>query len=80
MATIQVRNIPEDVHRVYQARAIAAGMSLQEYVLAELMRNARRRTPAELVREAADRMRTEGEHGWAHTPAARVLRTERDRH
>jgi hypothetical protein len=55
-------------------------MSLQEYVLAELMRNARRRTPAELVREAADRMRTEGEHGWAHTPAARVLRTERDRH
>ena len=40
MATIQIRNVPEPVHRIYRARATAAGMSLQEYILAELVNNA----------------------------------------
>ena len=40
MATIQIRNVPERVHRIYRARAAAAGMSLEEYILAELEQNA----------------------------------------
>ena len=31
MATIQVRNIPEDVHRVYRMRAAEAGQTRLEY-------------------------------------------------
>jgi plasmid stability protein len=32
MATIQIRNVPDDVHRVYRRRAAEAGMSLQEFL------------------------------------------------
>jgi len=63
MATIQVRNVPDDVHRTYQVRAAAAGMSVQEYLLAELTRNARLRTPAELVAEVDSRMASKGATG-----------------
>ena len=31
---MQIKNIPEDVHRVYRRRAAEAGQSLQEYMLA----------------------------------------------
>ena len=34
--TIQIRNVPEKVHRTLKARAAEAGMSLSEYLLAEL--------------------------------------------
>jgi plasmid stability protein len=40
MATIQIRNVPDEVHRVYQVRAAAAGMSLRVYIRLELVRNA----------------------------------------
>ena len=36
MATIQIRDVPEDVHRTLRTRAAAAGQSLQEYLLEEL--------------------------------------------
>lgn len=78
MATIQVRNVPDDVHRTLRARAAAAGMSLQEYVLAELERNAATRTPAELVAEVEARMRDEGRDGYAHVSAAAIIRQDRD--
>ena len=51
MATIQVRNIPEDVHRVYRVRAATAGQSLQEYLRAHLVATAAMATPAEIVAE-----------------------------
>jgi plasmid stability protein len=80
MATIQIRNVPEDVHRVYQTRAVAAGMSLQEYLLAELARTAALRTPAELVAEVERRMRLEGRDGFAEVSAAQVIRADRASH
>ncbi|MGH3941667.1 MAG: FitA-like ribbon-helix-helix domain-containing protein [Pseudonocardiaceae bacterium] len=46
MATIQIRDVSDGVHRIYQQRAALAGMSLQEYLRAELTRNARTRTGA----------------------------------
>ena len=36
MATIQIRDVPEDVHRTLRSRAAANGQSLQEYLLEEL--------------------------------------------
>ena len=34
--TIQVRNVPDDVHRKAKARAARAGLSLSDYLLREL--------------------------------------------
>ena len=80
MATIQIRNVPETVHRVYQARAAAAGMSLQEYLRTELIQNAQLRTPSELVAEVERRMAAEGAEGFAHISAAAVIRADRASH
>jgi hypothetical protein len=78
--TIQIRNVPEAVHRVYQSRAAAAGMSLQEYVLAELIRTAALRTPADLVDEVAERIRIEGPEGFSRVSSAQVVRVDRESH
>jgi antitoxin FitA len=80
MATIQIRNVPEDVHRRYQLRATAAGMSLQEYLLAELKRNADLRSPAELVGDVEERMRTEGDEGLSRLSAAAMVQADRRTH
>ena len=48
MGLIQIRGVPEDVHRTLKARAAAQGTSLSDYVLHEVTRVARTPTPAEL--------------------------------
>jgi plasmid stability protein len=47
---LQVRDLPDDVHRTLKARAAASGQSLSEYVRGVLARNAARPTPEELAR------------------------------
>lgn len=44
---IQVRNVPEVLHRTLKARAATAGMSLSDYLLGELREIAERPTMAE---------------------------------
>lgn len=44
---IQVRNVPETLHRSLKARSAMAGMSLSDYLLGELEEIARRPTLAE---------------------------------
>jgi len=56
MGLIQIRNVPEDVHRTLKARAAAQGTSLSDYVLTEVTRLARTPTPDEL--DARIRART----------------------
>ena len=80
MATIQVRKVPEEVHRTYRIRAAAAGMSLQEFLLAELERNAHLRSPAELVAEVEARIRVDGVMGLAASSSAPLVRADRDGH
>lgn len=46
---VQIRDVPEDVHRALKARAAMAGVSLSEYVRRVLVREASRPTPAELA-------------------------------
>lgn len=48
MALIQVRNVPDDVHRTLKSRAALAGVSLSDLVLAEITRAAGTPTPGEL--------------------------------
>jgi len=48
MGLIQIRNVPEDVHRTLKARAAAEGTSLSDYILREVTRVARTPTPGEL--------------------------------
>lgn len=55
-------------------------MSLQEYLLGELTRGARMRTPAELVAEVERRMRTEGSDGLASASSADLVRADRESH
>jgi hypothetical protein len=38
MPSITIRNVPEDTHEELASRAAASGMSLQEYLRAELIR------------------------------------------
>jgi plasmid stability protein len=44
---IQVRNVPEALHRSLKSRAVMAGMSLSDYLLGELREIAERPTLAE---------------------------------
>jgi len=45
---IQVRNVPDALHRTLKARAAMSGMSLSDYLLQELREVAERPTLAEL--------------------------------
>ena len=49
MATIQVRDVPEDVAQTYRRRARASGKSLQSYMREKLIALARRRDKAEVM-------------------------------
>jgi len=44
---IQVRDVPEDLHRTLKARAAREGMSLSDYIKGELARLAARPTMLE---------------------------------
>jgi len=52
---IQVRNVPDDVHRTLKARAAAAGMSLSDYVKQDLEAAAARPTLEEIDARATER-------------------------
>ena len=46
---IQVRDVPDEVHRKLKARAAREGVSLSEYLRTELQRVAESPTPEELL-------------------------------
>jgi plasmid stability protein len=71
---IQVRNVPDALHRTLKARAAMAGMSLSDYLLAEMREIAERPT----MNEMRERLRRR-ESVVLSIPAARVIREERDR-
>jgi plasmid stability protein len=49
MKTIQIRNVPDDVHQALRIRAAASGVSLSDYALEELARATERPTVAEVL-------------------------------
>ena len=46
---IQIRNVPDELHRELKSRAALAGMSLSDYLLQELQRSASRPSREELL-------------------------------
>ena len=70
---IQIRNVPDALHRRFKVRAAEAGMSLSDYLLADLKRAAERPTPAEL----RERLRSRAPVSLSE-PAAAAVRAERD--
>jgi antitoxin FitA len=45
---IQIRNVPDDLHRELKMRAAAAGMSMSDYIKRELRRKNRKSTIREI--------------------------------
>ena len=70
---IQLRNVPDGLHRKLKARAAVEGMSLSDYLLAEARRLAERPTVAELRERLAGRERV-----VPSLRPARAVREERD--
>ncbi|MGI8663182.1 MAG: FitA-like ribbon-helix-helix domain-containing protein [Acidimicrobiales bacterium] len=74
MPSIQVKDVPVDVHAKLRKRAAAAGQSLQEYLLAQLVEDAKTPTTDEVLDRAGGR--AGGRAGFK--AAAKVVRADRD--
>jgi antitoxin FitA len=74
MPSIQVKDVPDEVHSVLRRRAAAAGQSLQEYLLAHLTEEATTPTLEELFEQVGQR--TGGRFTAADAVAA--VRADRD--
>ena len=70
---IQLRNVPDALHRSLKARAAIAGMSLSDYLLAEIKEIAERPTLAELRKRLHKRKPVAVE-----LDSARLVREERE--
>jgi plasmid stability protein len=70
---IQVRNVPDTLHRQLKARAALAGQSLSEYLLGIIGRAAERATPEEMRARLGERATVE-----VSEPPAEAVRAERE--
>jgi plasmid stability protein len=70
---IQIRNVPDALHRKLKARAAAAGRSLSDYLLAEIGRIAALPTREEMLARIHSRSRV-----TLKIPAPVVIRQERE--
>ncbi len=73
MTMIQIRNVPEDIHRKLKVRAATQGLSLSEYLLREIAKVAARPTLEDVISEI--------QKAGSVTPAedaATAVRAERD--
>jgi plasmid stability protein len=75
MPTIQIKNVPEDVHRTLRARAAANGQSLQAYLLARLVAEAQE----EPLNAWLDRIEERSGGSLPFEFAVEAIREERDR-
>jgi hypothetical protein len=73
MANIQIRGVPDDVHRRLKSQAALAGQSLNEYLLARITDVARMPTVPELLERISEREPYRG------PSSAGVIREERDK-
>ena len=72
--SIQIRGVPDDVHRTLRARAAGTGQSLSDYLLGEITRLAERPPVADVLLRATQRS------GGASVDAVvDAVRTGRDR-
>ena len=72
---VQIRNVPDDLHRKLKARAATEGMSLSDYLLSEMrtlaaqptwreyLERLHERTPVQVRRSPASLIRSERDSG-----------------
>lgn len=77
MGHIQIRNVPEDVHRTLKSRAATRGMSLSEFLLAEVTELAEHPSLEELVARIRSRPMIRSE--VSNAELIRQARAERER-
>ncbi len=70
---VQIRNVPDEVHRKLKARAALAGMSISEYLLRDIERSLERPTREELLERLRSRQRVE-----LSEPVAAAVAAERE--
>jgi antitoxin FitA len=70
---VQIRNVPDALHRKLKVRAAETGQTLSDYLLAELERLAARPTRDQMLARLHSRKRV-----TLKTPAAEIIREERD--
>ena len=70
---IQLRNVPDDLHRLLKARAALEGMSLSDYLLTEIRCSAERPTLGELRERLHQRIPVVPD-----VPPAEIIRKLRD--
>lgn len=73
VANVQIRGLPEDVHRRLKSQAALSGQSLNEFLLARMREIAR--TPT--IHELAERIRSRAAYEGPSTAA--IVRRDRDR-
>ena len=73
MAALQLRDVPDDVHRELKVRAARAGQSLSDYALAVLKTHTATPTFAEIAERIALRAGVE-----PSTSVGELIRAERD--
>ena len=71
--SIQIRSVPDDVHRELSVRAATAGTSLSDYLRGELGRIAAQPPVADVLRRASER-----HGGVAGAAIVEAVRRERD--
>ncbi len=71
---VQLRNVPDELHRLLKSRAALAGMSLSDYLIRELKKTAARPSTEELLRRLETRRVVE-----PSVSPARAVREERER-
>lgn len=72
---IQLRNVPDSLHRKLKSRAALSGMSLSDYLIAEIRLNAERPTVSEIRQRLAQRVSIQ-----PSISPAEAVRRERDQH
>lgn len=70
---IQMRNVPDELHRTLKARAALEGKSLSDYLISEIRLIADRPAPAEMRRRLDGRAPAK-----VSRPPADLVREERD--
>ena len=70
---VQIRHVPDALHRKLKVRAVEAGQTLSDYLLAELERLAARPTRDDMLARLHSRKRV-----TLKTRAAAVIREERE--
>jgi len=70
---IQIRHVPDPLHRKLKARAALEGKSLSDYLLREIKRVAERPTTEEIMERLARLSPV-----YPHVPPAQIIREERD--